>query len=268
MKNRSYFRCPNALLRDDRLSYTARRVGVVLFAYSNARGECRKGYTELARLAGVSTATAVSAVRALAECGYLTVSTTKRYCKAILGVGYGRNSYALNLSTLERKQGDAMKQGYTRVRRDVLRYELTDSAFVVFLVVLSYQGQNNRMWPSIAELQKAAGTVRSTVCAGLKLLKKLPTLIVQLFQKENGAFAANSYKPAIAFAAPASNAALTATAADDGFRSLPYVHSTIKRLLTQGLKRIFSSRGVVRNLVIKIITYPTKGYTRGEKRQI
>ena len=82
--------------------------------------------------------------------GYLTFKTTRRRCKALYGVGYGKNAYSLNLSVL--------KRGYTFVRRDTPRHELTASAFIIFLCLLSFQGQHNRMWPSIAELQKATGT--------------------------------------------------------------------------------------------------------------
>ena len=39
-----------------------------------------------------------------------------------------------------------------------------------------------------SKLQKITGAARSTVCAGLRLLKRLPLLFVQLCPKKNGAY--------------------------------------------------------------------------------
>ncbi len=257
-KNRSYFKCPNILLRDDRLSFATRRVGAVLFAYSNAKGECKKSYEQIARLAKVSMATAASAVRALATCGYLTFSTTKRYCRQLRGVGYGRNSYTLDLSVLKQEQG------YTFVKRDVFSHELTDSAFVIFLSILSFQGNNDRMWPSIRKLQKATGAACSTICAGLRLLKRLPTLIVQLVLKKNGTFAANTYRSATVSVSVGCDEDATATV-DIACHPSSVIHSNTICKVLQGLRRIFSCRGVLRNLANKVITYTTIRFTRGER---
>jgi len=255
MKKRSYFKCPNALIRDDRLSYTARRVGCVLFAFSNAFGVCRKGYAEIARFADVSAATVKSAVNALARLGYLTVAPTKRYCAGIGGVGYGKNEYALNLSVL--------RKGYTRVSRDVFGYELTASAFVVYLAILMFQGGRNRAWPSIAKLQKATGAVCSTICTGLKLLRKLPTLLVQRFVKPDGAFAANSYQPATAFiGAPCAENAGDIREDD---RLISRLYSITDALFSQGVQLFFGYVGVLRNLVIKVMTYLTIAFTNRER---
>ena len=255
MKKRSYFKCPNALIRDDRLSYTARRVGCVLFAFSNAFGVCRKGYAEIARFADVSAATVKSAVNALARLGYLTVAPTKRYCAGIGGVGYGKNEYALNLSVL--------RKGYTRVSRDVFGYELTASAFVVYLAILMFQGGRNRAWPSIAKLQKATGAVCSTICAGLKLLRKLPTLLVQRFVKPDGAFAANSYQPATAFIG--ASCAENAGEVREDDRLISRLYSIIDALFSQGVRLFFGHVGVLRNLAIKVMTYLTIAFTSRER---
>ena len=258
MKKRSYFKCPNALICDDRLSYTARRVGCVLFAFTNAFGVCRKGYVEIARIANVSTATVVSAVNALEELGYLTVAPTKRYCAEIGGVGYGRNEYTLNLSVL--------KKGYTRASRDVFGYELTASAFIVYLAILMFQGGKNRAWPSIAKLQKATGAACSTICAGLKLLRKLPTILVQRFVKPDGAFAANSYQPAAAFV----GASCTENAGEvrENDRLLSRLYSITDILFSQGVQLFFGHVGVLRNLVIKVMTYLTLAFTRRERSNL
>lgn len=258
MKKRSYFKCPNALIRDDRLNYTARRVGCVLFAFSNAFGVCRKGYAEIARLAGVSAATVKSAVNALVRLGYLAVAPTKRYCAGIGGVGYGKNEYALNLSML--------RKGYTRVSRDVFGYELTASAFVIYLAILMFQGGKNRAWPSIAKLQKVTGAVCSTICAGLKLLRKLPTLLVQRFVKPDGAFAANSYQPATAFVGASCSESAGDVREDDHL--LSQLYSITDALLSQGVQLFFGHVGVLRNLVIKVMTYLTLAFTLRERSNL
>lgn len=255
MKKRSYFKCPNVLICDDRLPYTARRVGCILFAFTNVFGVCRKGYAELARLANVSAATVKSAVNALARFGYLTIAPTKRYCAEIGGVGYGRNEYTLNLAVL--------KKGYTRISRDVFGYELTASAFVIYLAILMFQGGKNRAWPSIAKLQKATGAVCSTICAGLKLLRKLPTLLVQRFVKPDGAFAANSYQPATAFIGVPCAENAGEVREDD--RLISRLYSIIDALFSQGVQLFFGHVGVLRNLAIKVMTYLTIAFTNRER---
>ncbi len=243
---RSYFRCPNRLIRDARLSFTTRRVGCILFAYSNALGTCRKSYQDIARLAAVSVPTVVEAVRTLAQYGYLSFETTRRYYSALQGVGYGKTIYSLNPAVL--------REGYTLMDRRSFRYDLPASAFVLYAVVLMFLGVRKRAWPSISQLQKAAGAARSTVCAGLKLLKRLPTLFVQLCMKRNGAFAASSYRPANVCRPSASPAAETAASAGAQAHPSSSFYCTIKTRLLQGLKRIFSWWGVVRNFANYDIT--------------
>ena len=54
-------------------------------------------------------------------------------------------------------------------------------------------GNSSRAFPSISALQKKTGAARSTVCAGLRLLKALKTLLVQLCIKKNQEHSRNSY---------------------------------------------------------------------------
>ena len=206
-------------------------------------------------LANVSAATVKSAVNALARLGYLTVAPTKRYCAGIGGVGYGKNEYALNLSVL--------RKGYTRVSRDVFGYELTASAFVIYLAILMFQGGKNRAWPSIAKLQKATGAVCSTICAGLKLLRKLPTLLVQRFVKPDGAFAANCYQPATAFVSAPCEENAGEVRKDD--RLISRLYSIIDALFSQGVQLFFGHVGVLRNLAIEVMTYLTIAFTSRER---
>ncbi len=245
MKKRSYFKCPNALLEDDRLSYSARRIGCALFAYTNALGTCRKSYEDLARISNASVPTVAEAVRSLAEYGYITFATTRRFCRAIGGVAYGKNAYSVNRNLLS--------GGYTLVCRSIFSFDLTDAAFVIYGAILISMGNSNRAWPSITKLQKMTGAARSTVCAGLRLLKRLSSLLVQLCLKKNGAFAANSYH-AVNEAAVSEPCVTTNEVAFTDARPSLHPYSIIKNAFLQGVKRIISWFGVVRNFAFKVKT--------------
>lgn len=158
-KRRSYFKVPNALIFDTTLSFATRRVGMIFFAYCNALGGCRKSYEAIAALAGCSVATAVKAVWELSEAGYLTVKHTKYHSGKLGHTVYGKNTYTVDLALL--------KKGYTILDRAVLEQELTDSALIVLCAII--------------------------VCAGLRLLKALKTLLVQLCIKKNQEHSRNSY---------------------------------------------------------------------------
>ena len=236
MKKRSYFKLPNTLIHDTALPYSTRRVGAALYAYSNALGTCRKSYAQIARLAGCSESTAVAAVRQLAAAGYISFCRTSRYCHAIRGVGKGKNLYSVSLNVLE--------DGYTFVSRDVFYHAMTDAAFVVYMEMLLEIGNRDHGWPSISRMQEKTGAARSTVLAGLKLLKTLPTLLVRLCVRRNGAFAANSY-------ISCHDKSQGIVQANTFTPLLFYLKAA--RAICQGARRLFShffSRGVGRNLVI------------------
>lgn len=229
----SKFKIPNSLIQkprkkgDQKLSYTARKVGAVLYAYSNALGTCRKSYAQIARLAGCSEGSAVAAVKTLVAAGYVTFCKTSRWCHAIAGVGKGKNLYSVNLNRL--------REGYTLVSRDVFRHQMTDAAFVIYLAILSEIGNQQEGWPSISRLQEKTGAARSTVLSGLKLLKRLPTLLVQLCRKRNGACGHNQYKPC-RIATVLQKPQQLIRAAIPAFLS-PYYRA--KRTICKGVKRIF-----------------------------
>ena len=229
-KRRSYFKVPNALIFDTTLSFATRRVGMIFFAYCNALGGCRKSYEAIAALAGCSVATAVKAVRELSEAGYLTVKHTKYHSGKLGRTVYGKNTYTVDLALL--------KKGYTILDRAVLEQELTDSALIVLCAIIVCAGNSSRAFPSISALQKKTGAVRSTVCAGLKLLKTLKNLLVQLCVKKNREHTANSY-------------ILCNT-------SVFYIQHTAGEEICQAPVEGFPLRKVVRNLENKVKTQITR----------
>ena len=145
----------------------------------------RQEQEAIAALAGCSVATAVKAVWELSEAGYLTVKHTKYHSGKLGRTVYGKNTYTVDLALL--------KKGYTILDRAVLEQELTDSALIVLCAIIVCAGNSSRAFPSISALQKKTGAARSTVCAGLRLLKALKTLLVQLCIKKNQEHSRNSY---------------------------------------------------------------------------
>ena len=181
---KSICKLPNMLIADDRLSYSERRVGLALFAFSNAMGACHKSYAELGALAKCSSTTARSSVQHLSALGYVSYTNTYRY-DGNKGVVYAKNEYICDLSMLD--------HGYTAIPRAVFSHQVPHSTFILMMTVYMEMGNTGRAFPSITVLQKITGAVRSTVCAGLKLLKNISLFLIQLCRKRNGSCAANSF---------------------------------------------------------------------------
>lgn len=181
----SKFKYPQKLFRDQRLSKAAKVVGGMMYAYRNALGVCRKSYKELAGLAGVSSDTVLKAVKELEAAGYVTKSNTHYYSQTKGKVLRGKNIYTCDLNVL--------REGYTFLPREVFQNGLTISQQLIYISLYVTAGNRKRAFPSIHDMSKASGCCRSTVCEALKVLKKLPALLVHLCKKRNGAFAASSY---------------------------------------------------------------------------
>lgn len=256
MKNRSWYKSPNCLNEDKRLSYSARNIGRVFFAFCNALGQCRKSYDELARLAHCSRNTAISGVRQLVDAGYISSCNTHYYSEK-LGNVRGKNAYCVNLTVLNR--------GYTMIRRDIFKLDLADAAAVIYVQILIAAGNANRAFPSISLFQKLTGAARSTVCAGLKLLKKLPVLLVQLCLKKNGAFAANSY--ILVSTAPSKSTGGSENTPKRPANFFIAFYDIIKNAVCKAIGRInrLFDIGMARILDFKVKTQITLGLRKGKR---
>lgn len=243
MRN-SYFKAPNALIGDSTLSYTTRKVGMVFYAFSNALGGCRKSYKRIAALAGCSESKVFAAVRELSAAGYLSFSATKYYSEQVRRTVYGQNRYTVDLALL--------KQGYTIFNRAIFAQDLTDSAFILMCTVIVCAGNESRAWPSISELQRKTGAARSTVCAGLRLLKALKSLLVQLCMKKNRAHSKNSYH--------------LCTVAQNNYAPVFPSDATTAGMICQHSFGSLSLRGVVRFLANKVKTQITEVFSYLLKR--
>lgn len=245
MKRRNTFKLPNALITDERLSPSARKVGAVLYAHRNALGFCKKPLSDLAARSGLCPATVRKAVEELSGAGYISVSRTYRYLPRKGRLVYGRMAYQLRLG---------FEGGYTLIPRELLAQQgdLTPAAFLVCLCLLAAAGNRRRAFPSIARLCRLAGLAHSTVCRALVQIRSLPWLLVQLCRKRTGAFASNSYHFTTVLAANRTNEAvlepnLTAqqdTAAPEPRKTSGVLHTLIVKLRT-ALRKLFSGEGVV-----------------------
>lgn len=239
MKPRNTFKLPNRLIRDPRLSPTARKVGAVLYAHRNALGFCTKSLDALASLSGLCAATVRKAVEELSAAGYISAARTYRYLPRKGRTVYGRMAYQVDL----RFQG-----GYTLIPRDVLAHQekLTPSAFLVCLCLLAAAGNRRRAFPSISRIAALAGVARSTVCRALLQIKSLSWLLVRLCRKRTGAFTANSYHFATVLTGTAETdlTAVPGAAGSEARRTKDVLHAFIVKLRA-ALRNLFSPRGVV-----------------------
>ena len=186
MKRRNTFKVPNRLIRDDRLSPSARKLGAVFFAHRNALGYCRKSLDALSGLSGLCPATVRKCVEELSALGYIAAARTCRYLERRGRSVYGQTEYRVALD---------FEDGYTLIPRELLLRQrgLTPSAFLLCLCLLMAAGNSRRAFPSISRLAQLAGVARSTVCRALLQLKAVPWLLVQLCRRRRGDFAASSY---------------------------------------------------------------------------
>lgn len=186
MKNKNFFKLPNQLVMDNRLSFSARHIGAILYSTRNALGGCKKSLKELAELSGYSVSTVCAAVKMLQINGYVTVTQNYWYNTNKAAVIYGCKSYQMNLNCL--------KNGFTMVPRSALKQEdLKDSAMIMYLYLYVAAGNRNRAWPSIQKISDAIGAAKSTICRGLQKLKCLRGFLVEHCIRKNGTYSSNSY---------------------------------------------------------------------------
>ncbi len=233
------FKVPNALICDDALSLSARKVGAVLYGRRNAFGFCKKSIKDIAAIAGLSAATVSKSVDELQRAGYVVSARTYRWSKKRQRMVYGKKVYRCDLH---------FAGGYTRIPRMLLQEkDLTPAAFCVMLYVYQAAGNRRRAWPSIAKISQAISVSHSTVCRALLQIKKLPSLLVQLCRKTNGAFSASSYYlakiidlPNIGYAALEQQGAETVK---KPFGLFTYILNALRQAYNH-----FFTRGVVPNL--------------------
>ena len=160
---------PNNLITDTALSYTTKRVALVLLLLAGRKGRyVTASFAALARLCKCSTTTAQKAVKELCTQGYLLKSNRYHY-----GEKQNHLIYASNRYLWFRREG-----GYTLVSRGILAYDLTPAAFVTLLYLYRCAGRKGRAFPSLNRISKAGlNMAKSTVCMALKTLRLLQAVV-------------------------------------------------------------------------------------------
>lgn len=178
------YKVPNRLVLDGSLSFSARRMGVVLYGHHNALGACRKSLKHLAALASCTIATARKALEELESSGYITRCRHYRYNELLKRPVYDQYTYHCDLK---------FDGGYTLIPRNLFGYELKNSTFVLCLYLYLRAGNGTRAFPSLNRTSKELWMAISTVCRALKALTGAGVILAQICIKANRAHSNNSY---------------------------------------------------------------------------
>jgi DNA-binding transcriptional regulator YhcF (GntR family) len=178
------FKVPNRLILDGSLSFSARRMGAVIYGHRNALGACRKSLARLAALASCSVSTARKALEELEKGKYITRYRNYRYNEKLNRMVYDKYTYHCDI----RFDG-----GYTLIPRTLFGYELKNSTFALCLYLYLQAGNGTKAFPSLNETSKALWMAVSTVCRAFKALACAGVILAQFCIKANRAHAKNSY---------------------------------------------------------------------------
>lgn len=178
------FKVPNRLILDGSLSFSARRMGAVIYGHRNALGACRKSLARLSALASCSIATARKALEELERGKYITRYRNFRYDEKLNRMVYDKYTYHCDI----RFDG-----GYTLIPRTLFGHELKNSTFALCLYLYLRAGNGTRAFPSLNRTSRELWMAVSTVCRALKALSLAGVILAQLCIKANRAHANNSY---------------------------------------------------------------------------
>lgn len=183
-RSHSTFKIPNQLILDATLSFSARRLGSVLYSRRNALGCCRKSLAKLAELSGLSVTTTRKALTELSDAGYVAHIRTYRYHEPLGRMVYAIGVYHCLLST---------KKDFTMIPWKIFDATMTNSAFVTALYLYFQAGNNSRCFPSLDTICQGIGASMATVCRARKLLDTVRLFCILSCKMLNRAFSSNSY---------------------------------------------------------------------------
>lgn len=181
---RPSFKVPNRLILDGALSYSARRMGAVLYSRRNPLGACRKRLSRLAELAGCSVTTARKALEELEARGHITRCRNYKYSEKLTRPVYDKYTYHCDLR---------FTGGFTLVPRELFSHELKSSAFVLCLYLYLEAGNGTKAFPSLNDMSRKLCMGRSTVCRELKTLAGAGIIYIRGCMKVNHAHGHNNY---------------------------------------------------------------------------
>lgn len=180
----STFRIPNQLILDQSLSFSARRLGAVLYSRRNLRGCCRKSLARLAELSGLSVTTTRKALSELSSAGYIAHIHTYRYNQRLGRMVYAVGVYQCLLP---------VTKDFTLAPWKIFDAPMTGSAFVAALYLYYQAGNSSRCFPSLAAICQGIGASMATVCRARQILDTVRLFCIQQCRKLNRAFSSNSY---------------------------------------------------------------------------
>lgn len=178
----SKIKMPNRLIQDATLSFSARRLGAVLYSRRNRAGLCHKSLSALATLSGLSVSTVQKSLGELISHGYIVRIKSYRYNETLGRAVFAVSSYRCELAT---------DKDYTLIPRRLFNADLQSSAFVAALYIYQQMGNKSRCFPSLAMIANAIGASISTVCRALKAVERF--FYRKRCKKVNRAFTSNSY---------------------------------------------------------------------------
>lgn len=187
MSNRRYhstFRIPNQLILDQSLSFSARRLGAVLYSRRNPLGCCRKSLAKLAELSSLSVTTTRKALEELSAAGYIAHIHTYRYNEQLGRMVYAIGVYQCLLPTAK---------AFTMIPWRIFDTPMTSSAFVAALYLYFQAGNSPRCFPSLAAICRGIGASMATVCRARRILDTVRLFCILQCRKLNRAFSSNSY---------------------------------------------------------------------------
>lgn len=180
----STFRIPNQLILDQNLSFSARRLGAVLYSRRNPLGCCRKSLAKLTELSGLSVTTTRKALSELSSAGYIAHIHTYRYNSCLGRMVYAVGVYQCLLP---------MTKDFTSVPWKIFDAPMTGSAFVAALYLYYQAGNSSRCFPSLAAICQGVGASMATVCRARRILDTVRLFCILQCKKLNRAFSSNSY---------------------------------------------------------------------------
>jgi len=182
-RNSATFKVPNNLILDSNLTYSAKRVGCVLYSRCDCSGNCTMSINQIALLAMCSSTTALKAVQELERFGYVARYKNRRYSAEKGRVVYQKSNYTVTLNNR-----------FTFIPRNVFSFQIKNSSFAVYLFLRMCAGNNTRAFPSLSRICNDLYISKSAVCSSLSELSDAG-LVLRLPCKRKGKqeFCNNSY---------------------------------------------------------------------------
>ena len=187
MRKQSFAGMANHVITDPQLYPSTKRVFFAMLAHCSRHSTVRKSVKELATLSHCSPATVQQALEQLQERGFIHKIRCFRYSQTLSRPVYARNAYQIKRSKLT--------GSYTLVPRELLKLDVTHSAFVAALYIYMKAGRQGRSYASLRTAAAQVGLSKATVCRAMQVLRQVQALTRLFCVMANKAFSCNSYFP-------------------------------------------------------------------------